>query len=133
MDTATTQSPDSLDSPSGSAAHLADDVTVGQVVRWINREHVQAAKETPPNGDYMRAMQRLGDGVESALWSYRIANPQSDLIACQWSEDEDGNWDTDCGECFVFEAGGPTENRAKWCFYCGRRIEPVGFFQQNTR
>ena len=63
------------------AAYLADDVTVGQIVRWIDREHLQAAKETPPNGDYMRAMQRLAAGVESALWSYRIANPQADLFS----------------------------------------------------
>ncbi len=132
MNTKSTQTPESLVSPHGSAAHLADDVTVGQVVRWINREHLQAAKETPPNGDYMRAMQRCAEGVESALWSYQMANPKSALISCRWSEDEDGNWDTACGECFVFEVGGPTENRAKWCPYCGRRIEPVGFFQQNT-
>jgi hypothetical protein len=53
-------------------AHLADDVTFGQVVRWINREHIRAAKENPPNRDYMRAMQRLGEGVEGALRSYRM-------------------------------------------------------------
>lgn len=54
-------------------------------------------------------------------------------FSCRWSENEDGNWDTDCGECFVFETDGPKENRAKWCPYCGRRIEPVGFFQQNVK
>jgi hypothetical protein len=113
------------------AAHLADDVTVGQVVRWIDREHIQAAKENPPNRDYMRAMQRLGEGVEGALRSYRMANPKSTLISCRWLEDDDGNWDTACGERFFFETGGPTENRAKWCLYCGRRIEPVNFKQNN--
>jgi hypothetical protein len=129
MNTESTQSPESLGSPSGSAAYLADDVTVGQVVRWINREHRQAAKETPPNKDYMRAMQRSASDVESALWTYRVGNPKSAIISCRWSEDEDGNWDTACGECFVFETGGPTENRARWCHYCGRRIDPVNFEQ----
>lgn len=123
------QAPESLGSPSGSAAHLGDDVTVGQIVRWINREHLQAAKETPPNRDYMKAMQRSASAVESALWTYRVGNPKSVLISCRWSEDEDGNWDTACGEVFVFETGGPTENRAKWCPYCGRRIHPVNFEQ----
>lgn len=46
---------------------------------------------------------------------------------CQWSEDDHGNWDTDCDEQFFFETGGPIENRARWCLYCGRRIEPVNF------
>lgn len=133
MSTESTQTPQSLGSPHGSAAYLADDVTVGQVVRWIDREHIQAARENPPNGDYMRSMQRLASEVESALWAYRVANPQSTLITCRWSEDEEGHWGTACGECFVFEVGGPTENRAKWCHYCGRRIEPVGFFEQNDQ
>jgi hypothetical protein len=111
------------------AVHLADDVTFGQVVRWIDREHIQAAKENPPNRDYMRAMQRLGDGVERAFWSYWMDNPKTARISCRWSEDEDGNWDTDCGERFFFETFGPIENRARWCLYCGRRIKPVNFKQ----
>ena len=113
------------------AAHLADDVTVGQVVRWIDREQIKAANENPPNRDYMRAMQAIGEGVEGALRSYRMANPKSAIISCRWSEDKDGNWDTACGECFVFDAGGPIENRARWCLYCGRRIEPVNFKRNN--
>ena len=54
-------------------AYLAEDVTVGRLVRWIDREHMKAARETPPNIDNMREMQRLGEAVESALASYRRA------------------------------------------------------------
>jgi hypothetical protein len=54
---------------------------------------------------------------------------QTKSSECRWSEDEDGNWDTDCGERFYFETGGPIENRARFCHYCGRRIEPVNFKQ----
>ncbi len=60
--------------PLPDEAYLANDVTVGQLARWIDREHMKAAKETPPNLDYMRAMQRLGDGLDSALKSYRAAH-----------------------------------------------------------
>lgn len=59
-----------------SKAYLADDVSVGQLVRQIDREHINAARETPPNMDYMRALQRLGSAVENALDLYRQAeNP----------------------------------------------------------
>jgi len=44
---------------------------------------------------------------------------------CQWSEDSDGNWDTSCGETFVFEHGGPKENKARWCQYCGGELVAV--------
>jgi hypothetical protein len=48
---------------------------------------------------------------------------QSHAPSCEWTEDEDGNWDTACGECFVFEFGGPKENKARWCQYCGGKLE----------
>lgn len=43
--------------------------------------------------------------------------------SCAWTEDEDGVWATACGESFVFTDGGPVENRARFCPYCGRSLE----------
>lgn len=43
-------------------------------------------------------------------------------IFCKWQADDDGCWDTECGECFVFEDGGPKENKSRFCQYCGGRI-----------
>jgi hypothetical protein len=53
-----------------SPPYLAEE-TVGEIIRWIDREHMNAAKEDPPNRDYMRAMQRLGKQVQDALAHYR--------------------------------------------------------------
>ena len=48
--------------------------------------------------------------------------------SCQWSEDEDGNWDTACGEKFCFVDGsGPKENKARWCLYCGGQMVAVPY------
>ena len=63
--------PESSAAAHGSAANLADDVSVGVVVRWIQHETVRAVRDH--DDDYMRAMLRLGDAVESALNSYRLA------------------------------------------------------------
>ena len=42
---------------------------------------------------------------------------------CRWTEDEDDEcWDTGCGGRFEFIEGGPKENGAKFCLYCGKRL-----------
>ena len=38
---------------------------------------------------------------------------------CHWSSDEDGTHHTDCGNLFAFTDGGPKDNEAKFCCYCG--------------
>ena len=38
---------------------------------------------------------------------------------CNWSEDEDGVWETECNEAFCFENGSPHENKANFCPFCG--------------
>ena len=41
---------------------------------------------------------------------------------CDWTEDEDGNWASACGETWCFTEGGPKENRVKFCHGCGDRV-----------
>ena len=41
---------------------------------------------------------------------------------CDWSDDEDGNWSTDCGQMFWFDTGGPKENGFRFCPYCGASL-----------
>ena len=51
---------------------------------------------------------------------------QDNRTECKWEQDEDGNWDTDCGNLHVLLDGGPKENRMLFCCYCGKPIvEPV--------
>lgn len=56
------------------------------------------------------------------------ANPN----VCEWNQDADGNWDTECGECFCFIDGTPTENKAMFCPYCGKPIREKRYtFEQH--
>ena len=41
---------------------------------------------------------------------------------CVWTEDEDGAWDTHCGNRFLIIDGTPTENDMAFCPYCGKAI-----------
>lgn len=41
---------------------------------------------------------------------------------CEWTPEDDeywSYWDTACGQAFSFEADGPTENKFKFCCFCG--------------
>ena len=49
------------------------------------------------------------------------------LAPCTWTEDEGGNWWTACGEGHVFIDGGPAENKARFCQYCGKPVEVVSY------
>ena len=45
--------------------------------------------------------------------------PPSAIAACKWEADDDGVYQTGCGEAFTFIDAGPKENNMKFCCYCG--------------
>jgi hypothetical protein len=40
---------------------------------------------------------------------------------CKWKHDGD-YWETECGQQWVFDDGGPEENGAAFCYACGGRL-----------
>jgi len=42
---------------------------------------------------------------------------------CRWTVDDEGVWDTGCGEKYEFFTDGPVENQQRFCGYCGRRLK----------
>jgi hypothetical protein len=49
------------------------------------------------------------------------AAPPPELVACQWREDEDAQWQTACGHRFEFHSE-PPHDWAKFCCYCGAEV-----------
>ena len=41
---------------------------------------------------------------------------------CVWSEDDEGNWFTNCDNAFTFIDGSPYGNEMKFCCYCGKGL-----------
>lgn len=41
---------------------------------------------------------------------------------CKWKQDEYDIWETDCGNLFVVNDGTPSENKMKFCPYCGKEL-----------
>jgi len=50
---------------------------------------------------------------------------------CKWSQEFDGNYDTECGQAFVFDYGGPADNGMNFCGYCGKRIKEVKYRERD--
>ena len=46
---------------------------------------------------------------------------------CLWREDENGNWETGCGETFCFDDGGVRPNKYYFCPACGKPIDEVQY------
>ena len=55
------------------------------------------------------------------------------MSTCKWSEDSDGNWDTECEEMFIFNDGTPSENKCRFCPYCGKNIEEIRYIDPDEQ
>jgi hypothetical protein len=44
------------------------------------------------------------------------------MMTCEWAEDEDGYWATECGHLFELVDGGPKDNGMAYCCYCGKTL-----------
>jgi len=50
---------------------------------------------------------------------------------CEWQEDSNGLWDTDCGHIFEIYDGAPSDNGMKFCCYCGRELREVKYEEES--
>ena len=41
---------------------------------------------------------------------------------CLWIENDDGVWETSCGDMLEFTVDSPTKNNFKYCPYCGGEL-----------
>ena len=47
-------------------------------------------------------------------------------LSCLWTRDDTAQWQTSCGQAFVFEDGGaPSAHKFRYCGFCGGKITEV--------
>lgn len=51
---------------------------------------------------------------------------------CNWTQDWEGNWETECGNVAVVGDGAPHENDMRFCWYCGGRLVEVPFAEDEV-
>lgn len=79
--------------------------------------------------EFARQLERELNAAKTAL-SGRTAscsNCNETAKPCDWKEDEDGNWDTNCGQCMCFEHAPPKEQGYKFCHGCGHPINFINY------
>ena len=105
---------------------------------------------TEPTDAEIRELAATGNGVyqddETAIWE--ITDPSLMKLAraaltkwgqpaqaqagavpltCEWAHNEDdGFWDTECGQSWRFDDGGPKENHMNFCHCCGKPLRIKG-------
>ena len=52
---------------------------------------------------------------------------ESNQEECQWVADEYESYWTSCGNGWVFEEGGPTDNDMKFCCFCGKHLVDIPY------
>jgi len=45
------------------------------------------------------------------------------MAKCKWTPDEDGIYDTGCGNRYELMHGTPKENDMNYCLYCGKKLD----------
>ena len=100
-------------------------VGVGEVAEHYRNAIASACEGwTMPDG--------LRKHLETALWSPPTPQPTQLLagavpLTCEWTHNEDdGFWETACGEAWRFDDGGPGENNMHFCHSCGNSLRIKG-------
>lgn len=48
-------------------------------------------------------------------------------LTCEWTHNADDSfWDTECGQSWRFDDGGPKENNMHFCHHCGKPVHIKG-------
>ena len=71
-------------------------------------------------------MDSCGTDETGTTWGYAILDKTQEdrnvTDKCEWVEDDEGNFETSCGEMFTFADGTPSDNAMKFCCYCGKEL-----------
>jgi hypothetical protein len=85
-----------------------------------------------------------GVPINEPFWRKRIDDYVASVVAqsvmrslpsgtCRWTEDEEGIWNTECGQKFIWTAGIPTYSGERFCFYCGKSLEVIRYASESNR
>jgi hypothetical protein len=89
----------------------------------IAQLEVELAESNASTSKHLAWMAEQGNIItqlraELAAMRERDAKP---LATCQWTEGSEGEWNTECGACWVFDDQ-PDESDNVYCSKCGRKI-----------
>jgi hypothetical protein len=99
--------------PSGSADGIVIDSTEALARFLIEEDRTERNAELQERERYAAALRLHRENNPEAVTGHE---------GCHWQQNEDGCWDTDCGNAFEFNDGSPIYNGFKCCPYCGEKL-----------
>ena len=87
-----------------------------------------------PKAEQFCLADKSGDRPFAKAWEPLYATPQPTQaqagavpLTCEWTHnDDDSSWDTECGQSWRFDDGGPKENHMNFCHCCGKPLRIKG-------
>lgn len=72
----------------------------------------------------------LMSALKQSLAERIIASP---LATCDWEQDQDGYWQSGCGQEFEFlTVSGPADNAFAYCPFCGKPLTEQPFVEEEV-
>jgi hypothetical protein len=79
-----------------------------------------------PDGDNHTGLsERWYYGKSAISVSYTRTDATRERQTCEWTEDIDGIYESNCGTLFEVNNGTPKDNGMVFCHHCGRKIREV--------
>lgn len=108
----------------GSKAPAEQQAEPVQYLKNVTADVLLALRNTGRNN-----LAFLLEGVVKAITTpadHDAIRDQAQPGECAWTldDEENGIWQSSCGEAWSFVEGGPTENRVSFCHHCGKSVVP---------
>lgn len=80
----------------------------------------------PDEGAFSSFEEGVKQGYDLAASRLSSIKPGEVVETCEWAADDDGDedreYETQYGQRFMLNYGGPADNSMNYCHYCGKRI-----------
>ena len=86
---------------------------------------LEAARKEGYKGTATGRLMELGWEIRPVYLAPQPTQAQAGAVplTCEWTHnDDDGFWETACGEAWRFDDGGPAENSMHFCHSCGKSL-----------
>ncbi len=97
----------------------------GEPVAWLSTDCIgeRYLCFTKPNDSNPARPLVFGDTTPQPTQAQAGAVP----LTCKWTHNaDDSSWDTECGQSWRFDDGGPKENHMNFCHCCGKPLRIKG-------
>ena len=102
-------------------------------IRWVTNDGIHGRPTDHDVREYLKRTPTAHgchcDECKQFYTTPQPTQPQAGAVplTCEWTHnDDDSSWDTECGQSWRFDDGGPKENHMNFCHCCGKTLRIKG-------